>query len=290
MEPNMAGEKVVKRRNHEVPKGLLKNWLSTSSGQTGHHYIGIAPSTSGPTFETGGNANFAITDYIYVPFVNSTERDDTLEDWFATDESGLAPFAKAAQSGQLDEFDNPKLMNQALRACVALGYRSAYHFFMVAELLDQNDEISETGAPHFEAVRNAWSVFDLKFKQFLNWDFLVLHDLPGSLMVNEQPFRDWTLRKGVPAMVTMALGPNTLLVGSPPKDVMRRETHIRVSAAPERSKLVELHNHIVVETARQWIVATNEAQLAEIAPRLTDELVLQRRRTDREVFFVTKRR
>ena len=116
----------VKRRNHEVPRGILKNWLATASGRRGFHYVNLENGSL--CFESGVQAKFAITEYLYVPLVARLQRNDALENWFSVDENGLAPFARAAQAGQLNEFQNKKLMNQAIRACIALGYRSAYHF------------------------------------------------------------------------------------------------------------------------------------------------------------------
>lgn len=277
-EPNMTE---IRRKNHEVPKGLLKNWLGTSlAGEVGIHYL---PVGSLPKFETGEHANFAIFKDLYVPNIAPGGRDDSLEVWFSVDENGLAPFAKAAQTGTLDK--RPKIVGQALRACIALGYRCSYHSFMVAQSLETDDKIKSAEAAHLETVKNSWAIYAHKFKQFSNWSYLILHDLPGSLLVNEQPFRDWTLREGMPPIVTMALGPNALLMGTPPDGPPRQGSSVGITPASDRADIVKMHNHIVIETARQWVVSTSEAQLQAIAGDLTYEKVSQRRRTDREVWY-----
>ena len=114
----------VKRRNHEVPKGLLKNWLSSRGVDEGFHYVDL--STHDLRFEKGKEAKFAITDYLYVPERKEGKRDDALENWFSVDENGLAQFARSAAAGKLQSFKNPKFLNQAIRGCIALGSRNAY--------------------------------------------------------------------------------------------------------------------------------------------------------------------
>lgn len=53
---------MVKRRNHEVPKGLLKNWLGRYGSEEGLHHVDL---TNGNLrFEKGREANFAITAFV----------------------------------------------------------------------------------------------------------------------------------------------------------------------------------------------------------------------------------
>ncbi len=106
----MSG-KIVKRRNHEVPKGLLKNWLGSEDGHEGAYYIDL--SSGELKFDKGKEVAFAITDHLYVPLRLNGERDDALEDWFSIDENGLALFARSAATGALESFTNQKMINQA---------------------------------------------------------------------------------------------------------------------------------------------------------------------------------
>jgi hypothetical protein len=274
----------VKRRNHEVPRGLLKNWISGSGDSSGHYYLNVPVDDERVRFEQGDAANFAITDYLYVPIVSGTVRDDSLEDWFAVDENGLAPFAKAAQNGDWSNLGNNKMMLQAIRACIALGFRCSYQFYSMGMMLEASSGNFEKGI-HQGIIENARKLFALKFKQFCNWHFRVFYGLPGSLMINEQPFRDWTMR-GV-AMVTMPLGPNALLVGKPASDPSRRAMEIAIGPASDRLELVNMQNHVVIETARQWVVSIDENQLRSAAPSLTSMLVERRRMSDRSIAFDT---
>lgn len=264
---------MVKRRNHEVPKGLLKSWLGREGSKDGLHYVDL--STGGLCFEEGGEASFAITDYIYVPERINGERDDALEDWFSVDENGLAVLAQRAAAGTLASFTNKKLINQAIRACIALGNRSAYSMFMAITASGVAD-----GSPHEFAVANILRSTGQKFKAFSTWDFLVLYNLPVPLLTSERPFLDFTPRGT--DMVVMALGPRSLMIGTPCDDPTRRQMSMRVGPAkPEHQRIATMHNHMSVEMARQWVVASSRAQLEALAGELTPEKVLRRRQTDR---------
>jgi hypothetical protein len=267
---------MVKRRNHEVPKGLLKSWLGRENGKGGFHYIDL--STGALCFEEGREASFAITDYIYVPQRVNGERDDALEDWFSIDENGLAVFSQKAAAGTLASFTNEKLIKQAIRACIALGNRSAYSMFMAITASGAADS-----SPHEFAVANILRSTGQKFRAFSTWDFLVLYNLPVPLLISERPFLDFTPRGH--DMVVMALGPRSLMIGTPCDDPSRRQMSIGVGPAkPEHARIATMHNHMSVEMARQWVVASSRAELEALADELTPEKVLVRRQTDRVIF------
>jgi hypothetical protein len=108
-----------------------------------------------------------------------------------------------------------------------------------------------------------------KFVQFSNWDFTALYKLPGSLLINEQPFRDWTARAKDPKpFISMPLAPNALLFGQPPKEKGRRHMQLAWVSAPGRPNLVKVHNTFIVETARQWVVGASAAAISAVARKL----------------------
>lgn len=266
---------MVKRRNHEVPKGLLKNWLGREGSKQGLHYIDLT--AGGIRFEEGKEASFAITDYIYVPERPDGERDDSLEDWFSIDENGLAVFAHRAAAGTLSSFNNQKLIIQAIRACIALGNRSAYCMFMALTVLE-----SLSGAPHEAAVANVLRSIGQKFRAFSAWDFTILYDLPVPLLISERPFLDFTPRGH--NMVFMALGPRSLMMGTSSNQLNRPEMMISVARATfAHERIAKMHNHAAIEMARQWVVAGTRAELEAIQTELTPEKVLKRRKTDRVI-------
>lgn len=266
---------MVKRRNHEVPKGLLKNWIGQEGGKEGLHYVDL--STGALHFEEGREANFAITDYIYVPERFDGVRDESLENWFSVDENGLAVFAQKAAAGTLASFTNQKLINQAIRACIALGSRSAYGMYMAMTAIPL-----DTGSLHEAAVANILRSIGQKFTAFKTWNFIVLYNLPVPLFVSEKPFLDLTFR-GID-MVSMALGPRSLMMGTPSDEPDRLQMSLGVGpGGPAHARIANMHNHATIEMARQWIVGGSRSELEAILPELTPEKVLTRRKTDRVI-------
>lgn len=132
----------LKKRNHTVPRCLLKNWVSVRGGESGISYFDIERQQK--FFERGKNARFAIFDYLYVPYREDGRRDDSLEDWFSKDENGLALVAKAAHDGELGKLTKMKYINQAARACIALGYRSPYQMYKFIEKCEEDEDSYES--------------------------------------------------------------------------------------------------------------------------------------------------
>lgn len=268
-------KKIVKRRNHEVPKGLLKQWLGSSASKDGLHYVDLSDGSL--KFEPGREAAFAITDYLYVPQRSDGERDDSLEDWFSVDENGLALFAQSAATATLESFTNQKMINQAIRACIALGSRSAYGMYMAMSVIEP-----ESGSHHEAAVDIVLQSIGQRFKLFSTWKFLILHDLPIPLLISERPFLDFTHRGS--NMVAMPLAPRVLLLGTPsdpPGGPMMQLAAGR--AGPEHQRIARMVNQMSVEMARQWMVGGTRGELEAIQHELTPEKVLERRQTDRVI-------
>lgn len=263
---------MVKRRNHEVPKGLLIGWVGREDNKDGLHYVDL--STGALCFEQGREARFAITDYIYVPERETGERDDALEDWFSVDENGLAVFSQMAATGTLTSLTNEKLITQAIRACIALGNRSAYNMFMAISATVAADH-----SPHEFAVANILRSCSQKFRAFSTWDFRVFYDLPVPLLISERPFLDFTPRGQ--DMVMMALESRSIMLGTPSDDPTRRQMSLGVCpSTPEHSRIAMMYNFATKEMARQWIVASSRTELETILPQLTPEKLLVRRKTD----------
>lgn len=261
---------MVKRRNHEVPKGLLRNWIGRNGSKEGLHFVDLSDGRL--RFEEGKNANFAITDYLYVPERENGERDDALEDWFSVDEDGLARFARSAGNGSFGALSE-KVVNQAVRASIALGHRSAYSMYMTMLALGLIN-----GSGHSTAVDNVLSSIGRKFQSFRNWDFVILYDLPVPLLISERPFLDFTPREA--SMVMMPLGPRALMLGSPP-NATRSEMQIGFQKAEAfHQRIAEMYNQACIEMARQWLVAETSAQLTAILTDLTPDKVISRRKTD----------
>jgi hypothetical protein len=272
-----------KCKNHEVSKGLLLNWLDSSTDPPRIHYYDLLSDQQ--KFEIGKRANFATTNYIYTPFVRSGHRHKGFEDWLSVDESALGLLAKAAHRGSPDILPaDSRFISRAIRACIALGFRSAYGLYMTSKIPGLADML-EVDTSHQALITNTLNVMRQKFIQFSNWNFTVFYNLSGELLINEQPFRDWTLRADSSPMVSMSLAPQALLFGQPAKEIRHRQISLAWISAPGRRSVVERHNKFVIETARQWVVGGSAAAISDITSDLSSERVQQRRATDRHVLL-----
>jgi len=272
-----------KRKNHEVSRCLLLNWLDDTVEPAGINYFDLKNYVQ--KFEVGKRANFAITEYLYTPKVSAAQRQADIEDWFSVDETALGMLARAAHNGAPNEFpDDARFVRRAIRGCISLGCRSAYSFYLIA-LLPGLPDMLGVDSSHKALVANCWNQIANRFSAFLGWDFSIVYDLPGGLLINEQPFRDWTLRPDAPPFITMPLSPTALLMGRPPQEKRYPQMQLSWIPSPTRTAFVQQHNNFVVETARQWVAGPNRRIISEVAPRLTEELVRQRQATDRHVLL-----
>jgi hypothetical protein len=271
----------IKRRNHIVPKCLLKNWTSRNQGSIGFHYFDITEQKR--RFEQGSSARFAVFDYLYVPYRENGQRDDSVEDWFAKDESALALVAKAAHESNLGKLTRTKYVNQAARACIGLGYRSPYQFYRFLEECEKSEE-KFGHAEHANAVRNMLGIFRKKYDQFKNWDYFIAYGFSEDLLICDTPFFDWSITKRPAELATMPLGPNALLIMHPPKDRGREYASFSFQRV-SNPKIVRNQNTMTIATAREWVVARTAAQIESIASELSQTEVERRIDLDRLVFL-----
>jgi len=220
-----------------------------------------------------------------MPLVDDGERSQALEDWLSVDEGGLGLLCKAAAKGKPDLLpkDN-RIIERALRACVSLGMRSAYQFYMMSKIPGFTDSM-DVETSHQAMAKNAFLGINLRYSRFRNWDFHVFYDLSVPLLVNEQPFRDWTVREDLEPHISMPLAPTALLNGSPPKDQDRRFSTLSWYSVPNRPSVSEIHNEFILKTARQWVVASSAEQVKRVMPQLSTALVRERMSLDRFVIL-----
>lgn len=272
-----------KRNNHEVSKCLLAAWVDESGRSPGHHHFDIQ--TQEYRFEVGRRAKFASAEYLYMPLVDDGERSQALEDWLSVDESGLGLLCKAAAKGNPDLIPNDsRVIERAIRACVSLGMRSAYQFYMMSQIPGFTVSMGVETA-HQAMAKNAFLGINSRYSKFRNWDFHIFYDLSFPLLVNEQPFRDWSVREDLEPHISMPIAPTALLNGSPPKDHERRFPTIAWYSAPNRPSVSEMHNDFILKTARQWVVGNSAEHVKRVMPQLSTTLVRERMSLDRLVIL-----
>ena len=117
------------RKNHTVPKCLLKRWLDQSGADQGHWVLDCP--TNGVYFHASKGAEFAIRDYRYVPLRELVEgkalRDESLEKWFAQGENDFSLVIDRIVAGEPSKAAEDKF-GGFLQAAILLGFRSWYEY------------------------------------------------------------------------------------------------------------------------------------------------------------------
>jgi len=241
---------------------FLKNWV-WEHGHIGTRYLDC--SDGAIKFDDGKKARFAAEKILYVSLGNDAD-DQAERAGPAIHEEKLARFLRAAQSGSPEEAGTAADVQRAAQDCVELGFVCAYQHD--AELALARYALE----PMFEDEIRAAVIADIKSKytalreQLALYDFTVFHGLPTPLLINEAPFVDWRVRaRPAQPFVSLPLAPYSLLVGTPSGKKSR--------AGPVQWKNVSAmgpfkdHNLHLVESARLWLVATTDEQLAAVQNR-----------------------
>lgn len=265
----------VKKNNHQVTRALLSQWSGLHDGKPGLFYYDITKQKK--DFSQGKAASFAIVEYLYAPTQADGNRNDDLENEFSINERALGLLIKSAVSVD-GEIGKLKWQKSAIKSCISLGFRSAYYAARTAMILHGNNVRPEE--IHRRSIEVMKNTLQNRYNKFENWHYIVVRNLDKDLLINEQPFRDWTIHKNPADFVTMPLTPRSLLFGVPSgtgqfKLEWKNYAHDRVN--------VDNHNTFIIETARHFVAAKTEQQLDCFIHKLTEELVKARMATDRIV-------
>ncbi len=247
---------------HHPLRPLLRNWV-WEHGRVGTRYLDC--SSGEIRFDDGKKARFADQPVFYVPLAAQADAPDSAAGP-AVHEAALARFLRAAQLARPDEAGSVADVQRAAQDCVEIGLVCAYQREAREALAKYRLE------PMFEDEIRAAVVADIRGRyvgmraQLALYDFTVFHGLPAPLLFSEAPFIDWRVRaKPAQPFVSLPLGPYSLLVGTPSGKTSR--------AGPVQWKTATVmgpfkdHNRHIVDSAREWIVATSDDELLAIQGR-----------------------
>ena len=240
---------------------FLKNWL-WEHGRIGTRYLDCA--TGELKFDQGKKAGFAADRLIHVSMIRNETVISQVEP--TNQDPTLARFLRAAQLGDAAEAGLPAQIQHAVQQCIEIGLRCTYqadahrataHF---AEEAMFDDEIR---AAVFAEIRKKY--LPLR-EQMALYDFIVFHGLPAPLLICEAPLIDWRV-SGKPAkpFITMVLAPYAILVGAPSAKTSRAAPVVWTKASA--MGLFKDHNQLLVNQAKQWLVATSDAELEVLQSR-----------------------
>ena len=241
---------------------FLKNWV-WEHGQVGTRYFHCADGVV--AFDDGRKARFAADPVFYVSLKRDAD-DAAHQAGPVIHDGGLARFVHAAQFGKPEAAGSPADIQRAVQDSIDLGLICSYQQDASAALARYALEAM------FEDEIRAAGTSDIRAKylsvreQLALYDYAVLYNLPESLLINEAPLIDWRkLAKPPQPFLSLPLGPNALLVGTP-SGKKSRAGPVTWKAAANMGPFAD-HNRHIVNAARSWLVATTEAQLVAVQGR-----------------------
>lgn len=256
---------------HHPLRPLLKNWL-WEHGHIGTRYLDC---TKGELkFDEGKKAGFAADHPVFI----SLAKDETAAHQSPplVHEAALAKFLRAAQIGDPSEAGMPAEVQRAVQECVDIALRCAYQREALAAQARYalepmfDDEIRDAV---FDDIRKLY--LPLR-EQMALYDFIVFYGLPAPLLISESPFVDWRVRaKPAKPFVSIVLAPYAILIGAPSTKTSRAGPVVWTKAAAMGP--FKDHNQLLVKQAKQWLVATSDAELEALqtsfAPPRSDDKV-----------------
>lgn len=294
-------EKNAKRKNHEVQRAYLEQWLSPVAPKA-LWYIDLSPLNSKkeailqseianlrPNGKYSSKAKFAIENFLYVP-EGPDGRDDSLEDEYAALESEMVNFCRAASNGE-SHSDKSTQIESAIAGCLSHCFRDAYGW---SRLLQHQYGLTNTPLnakdfpvhPHQWLVENARRALSIYKKKATAFTWTIHWNIPVSLLTSDRPGWDLATREDSEmTQVVMPLGPNVMLIGQEPSDTYKAGELLFVQGSEVQKETWDKWNTFAVERARRWIVATSKEQLQALLSDLTVEKYGARVATEKFVKF-----
>jgi hypothetical protein len=234
---------------------FLKNWL-WEHGHIGTRYLDREADVL--KFDEGKKAGFTGELSFYI----SLAKDDTAATQSAPvlHEAALAKFLRAAQIGEPTEAGLPADVQRAVQECVDIAIRCAYQ-----------KQAQEAHTRYYEDAMFDEEIRDAVFnnirklymplrEQMTMYDFSVVYGFPTPLLICESPFIDWRTQSKPPKpFVSIVLAPYAILVGAPSAKTSRAGPVTWTKAAAMGP--FKEHNQIISKQAKQWLVATTDAEL-----------------------------
>jgi len=250
-----------KKKNHYLPKMLLKHWVSHDGKRKG---IYTMDSERGKVYfseiKGTGGYNFASKDNLYIPNIDGSRRLE-LENWLTGLESTLDRIVIKLQSVKSDGlFSSFEEMNKFLLSIVSLQHRTRYVIEQNLNYLNENKNsrklLHESKGKEdkqliLENIVNASTATAAKFRQF---ELLVCKSKDKSLIFGDMPY----LSDIVDGFSFVPLT-NKLFVSI--RAITENSFYKFVDV---ENDVVESLNYAIASNSVNWIVADNLVQLEEL--------------------------
>lgn len=271
------------RRNHYIPKFMLRYWASRPPGQsyTGVWTYEIATKKKSLANAQGGTAfSFAIVDDLYVPRIDD-ERATAIERWLADLEAALAAMARQmhAKSDPL-RFKSLDDLRKAISALFALECRSPHTLERVRAAVENEPALVDVvggqaeASPHQTALQNLISYVTEKTLAYWPPQIEILYVTQGGLLISDRPYFN---HDSLPQRFMVVTNKVFLAMEKSPRPSMQYRYNEATPGLVE-----QLNRHTAME-ARNWIAAETEELLDRYILFVESEEYRRYRASDRVV-------
>jgi len=261
------------KKNHFIPKSLLKYWIDPKAPHQGVHVYDIVKKRVYVSTGAGSTPfSFAIGRDLYVHTAKGT-RAIGLEKWFSGLESSLASLARQAHA-QADEIKLGVLANwtKALMAVLGLECRSPYVIRKMEKALQENPALREIISPDAtrpiqqQVLENIIHQVSERVEAVTPVELTFLHAPEGgSWLVSDRPY----FNDGRLAHRFVVLTNKVLLVYT------RSESALQYQHQTATRDFYATINHQLAVHAREWLAADARSLLDEYVPVVGSEEWLQ---------------
>ncbi len=243
---------MIKKNNHYVPRCLIKRWITNNGKYNGVFFLDIKAKSIDFSGSIGKKAfSFASVDNLYILSYDNN-RLLNLENWFDGLENSLSKFIDKSTKFETDLFKNDYgQLNKLMMSLVSFEFRSRYFFEKSIEYLKGDNEIkldfNSKNRTILENVVNGTT-------DYVNGQFpveLTIWNTDLPMLLCDRPL----LLDKIDGYSFFPLTPNTLLTF--------KKTSGISSICYQRlnNELVHKFNDLIIQNARDWIVANSKDQL-----------------------------
>lgn len=247
------------KRNHYIPKVLLKNWIVNNEGRLGVHVFETAKYKSHFSTSNGRKPfSFAISNDLYIPKVNDI-RYVGLEKYFSNLEDTFGRATKILLSNDnVPLFTSSNEISIFLRALLAFRHRTKHviesnQIFLENNLNERNLILRGRAVDQkILLIENIVNAINHEAAEYNHIEFVISKPDSGCYILGDMPI----LTKVVDNFSFIPIAKRSLLAFRPSEV---GSTYKRINGGID---LVNSINEAIAASAKKWIIAESTEQLA----------------------------
>jgi len=267
------------KKNHYIPKVILKHWASKGSKYDGVHVYEIeSQSNSFSTANGGSGFSFAIVNDLYVPIIDG-ERVVSAEKWLSGLEAEIGKTLPQITVGGDIRYDSLSSAAKFIMALLSLEFRSEYLLKKFKETIDSDSKIQEfVGKKNGRTtnqivVENIVNSVDEHFRRLTPIQMTIFQTTSSEFIISDRPVLDESYVGQRIVVLTPQIAV-AITQGSQPYE------YKYVTAKDE---LVHSINEFIAINARSWIAAKTESTLKRYQPLIGSDRWTKARDTEKIV-------